>query len=101
MYRLKTPQLAISFYHLLLKREICLLKEISKTSFKATYGSGFYDLLSLELKKAIPNCKGLNHQSLRYAERFYTLYKKIFPQVVEQLLFTIFFINVKYELVKA
>ena len=60
-------------------------KEISKTSFKATYGSGFYDLLSLELKKAIPNCKGLNHQNLRYAEKFYTLYKKIFPQVVGEL----------------
>ena len=60
-------------------------EEISKTSFKATYGSGFYDLLSIELKKAIPNCKGLNHQNLRYAEKFYTLYKKIFPQVVGEL----------------
>ena len=60
-------------------------EEISKTSFKATYGSGFYNLLSLELKKAIPNCKGLNHQNLRYAEKFYTMYKKIFPQVVGEL----------------
>ena len=47
-------------------------KEISKTSFKATYGSRFYDLLSIELKKTIPNGKGLNHQNLRYAEKFYT-----------------------------
>ncbi len=61
-------------------------KEISKTSFKASYGNHFYDLLSIELKKAIPNAKGLNHQNLRYAEKFYTLYKHIFPQVVEQLL---------------
>lgn len=57
-------------------------EEISKTSFKASYGSSFYNLLSIELKKAIPNCKGLNHQNLRYAEKFYTLYKEIFPQVV-------------------
>lgn len=60
-------------------------EEIAKTSFKASYGNKFYDLLSAELKKAIPNAKGLNHQNLRYAEKFYTLYKKIFPQVVGEL----------------
>ena len=60
-------------------------EEIAKTSFKASYGNKFYDLLSAELKKAIPNAKGLNHQNLRYAEKFYTMYKKIFPQVVGEL----------------
>ena len=60
-------------------------KEISKTSFKAAYGNKFYDLLSLELKKTIPNAKGLYHQNLRYAEKFYTMYKKIFPQVEGKL----------------
>lgn len=60
-------------------------EEISKTSFKASYGNRFYDLLSNELKKSIPNGKGLNHQNLRYAEKFYTMYKKIFPQVVGEL----------------
>ena len=39
----------------------------------------------MNLKKAIPNCKGLNHQNLRYAEKFYTLYKENFPQVVGEL----------------
>jgi len=42
--------------------------------------------LNIELKKAIPNAKGFNHQNLRYAEKFYTKYKKIFPQVVGELL---------------
>lgn len=60
-------------------------EEIAKTSFKASYGNSFYNLLSLQLKKEIPNCKGLNHQNLRYAEKFYTMYKKIFPQVVGEL----------------
>lgn len=60
-------------------------KEISKTSFKSNYGSRFYELLSLELKKLIPNGKGLSHQNLRYAEKFYILYKEIFPQVVGEL----------------
>ena len=60
-------------------------KEIFNTSFKASYGSRFYDLLSIEFKKALPNVKGLNHQNLRYAEKFYTLYKNIFPQLVGEL----------------
>ena len=47
-------------------------EEISKTSFKAAYGNRFHDLLSVELKKAIPNTKRLNHKNLKYAERFYT-----------------------------
>ena len=32
-------------------------KEIFNTSFKASYGSRFYDLLSIEFKKALPNVK--------------------------------------------
>lgn len=61
-------------------------KDISKTSFKAAYGNQFYKTLSSELIKRNPNVKGLSQINIRYAERFYTLYKKIFPQVVEQLL---------------
>lgn len=60
-------------------------EEISKTSYKAKYGSQFYKILSLELQKSLPNVKGLSHINIRYAERFYTMYKKIFPQLVEQL----------------
>ena len=61
-------------------------EEIAKTSFKASYGNQFYKTLSKELIKRNPNVKGLSQINIRYAERFYTLYKKIFPQVVEQLL---------------
>ena len=61
-------------------------EEISKTSFKASYGSKFFKTLSNELVKRNPNVKGLSQINIRYAERFYTLYKKIFPQVVEQLI---------------
>ena len=42
-------------------------------------------MVEIEMKKVIPNGKGLNHQNLRYAEKFYALYKKIFPQVVGEL----------------
>ena len=47
-------------------------EEISKTSFKATYGSQFYRTLSDELIKRNPNVKGLSQINIRYAERFYT-----------------------------
>ena len=63
-------------------------KEISYTSFKAEYGSKFYDNLSKELIKNLPNVTGLSPVNIRYMERFYLLYKdkiQIFPQLVEEL----------------
>jgi predicted nuclease of restriction endonuclease-like (RecB) superfamily len=63
-------------------------KEISYTSFKAEYGSRFYDNLSKELIKNLPNVTGLSPKNLRYMEKFYLLYKdklQIFPQLVGQL----------------
>ena len=65
-----------------------LSKEISYTSFKAEYGSKFYDNLSKELIKNLPNVTGLSPKNLRYMEKFYLLYKdkiQIFPQLVEEL----------------
>ena len=35
--------------------------------------------------KSNPNVRGLSQVNIRYSERFYTMYKKIFPQVVEEL----------------
>ena len=81
-YRKAQIKAAIHVNSNLIKFYYELGEEIAKTSFKASYGNSFYDLLSLQLKKEIPNCKGLNHQNLRYTEKFYTMYKKIFPQVV-------------------
>lgn len=63
-------------------------KSISETSFKAAYGSHFFDSLSGELKKDLPNAGGFSPINLRYMERFYLLYKtavQIVPQLVEQL----------------
>ena len=63
-------------------------KEISNTSFKATYGSKFYDNLSKELITNLPNVSGLSPKNLRYMEKFYTLYYgqiQIVPQLVGQL----------------
>ena len=56
-------------------------KEIAKTSFKAEYGNRFYKTLSDELIKRNPNVKGLSQINIRYAERFYTLYKRFFHKL--------------------
>ena len=63
-------------------------KEISNSSFKHMYGSRFYEQLSNELVRNLPNVSGLSPRNLRYIENFYTLYKDAIekmPQVVAQL----------------
>ena len=63
-------------------------KEISLTSYKASYGNKFYDNLSKELIKNLPNISGLSPINLRYMERFFNLYNnkiQIVPQLVEKL----------------
>ena len=57
-------------------------KQINESSYKKSYGSGFFNTLSRELKKEIPDAKGFSIENLRYFEKFYTLYKQISPQVV-------------------
>ena len=48
--------------------DVELGKEIANNSFKATYGSKFYDSLSKELIFNLPNIKGLSSRNLRYIE---------------------------------
>lgn len=63
-------------------------KEIANTSYKAYYGSHFYENLSKELKKNLEGAKGFSPVNLWYMEKFYTMYKDligIFPQLVEEL----------------
>ena len=63
-------------------------KEINGTSFKAQYGSKFYDNLSKELIKNLSDAKGFSPRNLRYIEKFYTMYKdeiQIMPQLVAEL----------------
>ncbi len=63
-------------------------KEISLNSFKASYGSRFYEVLSKELISDLPDVGGLSPINLRYMERFYRLYEdsvQKVPQLVEQL----------------
>ena len=46
-------------------------KEINESSYKKVYGSSFFNTLSKELKKEIPDAKGFSPSNLRYIESFY------------------------------
>lgn len=87
-YKQTQIKAAIAVNSEMLKFYFELGKEISNNSFKATYGSKFYDSLSSELISNLPNVKGLSPRNLRYIENFYLLYSdeiKKMPQLVAQL----------------
>ena len=87
-YRQAHIKAAISVNSEMLKFYFELGKEIANNSFKAKYGSKFYDSLSKELIEQLPNVKGLSVINLRYMEKFYIIYKEkisIVPQLVEEL----------------
>ena len=87
-YKQAQIKAAISVNSEMLKFYFELGKEIANNSFKATYGSRFYDSLSNELISNLPNVKGLSVINLRYMERFYLMYKNSIsnvPQLVEEL----------------
>ena len=87
-YKQAQIKAAISVNSEMLKFYFELGKEISNNSFKATYGSKFYDSLSSELISNLPNVKGLSSRNLRYIESFYSLYTSAIekmPQLVAEL----------------
>lgn len=47
------------------------------------YGSRFFDTLSRDLKKALPEAKGLSASNLKYIKRFYLMYNSNRPQLVD------------------
>ena len=59
-------------------------RDISEHHFEALYGSGFYNKLSEDLQKELPDVKSFSTTNLRYMSRFYELYPDAgnVPQVV-------------------
>lgn len=67
-------------------------RDIVNRDAENVYGSGFYKNLSLDLKEALPECKGFSRQNLQYMKKMYLLYSKEFtncPQVVGDFIFSI------------
>ena len=59
-------------------------RDIVEMKAESQWGSRFYDRLSQDLQRAIPNAKGFSSTNLKYMRRFYQLYSNR-PQVVDEL----------------
>lgn len=59
-------------------------RDIVAMNAENTYGSGFYEALSLDLRNALSNAKGFSATNLKYIRRFYMLYGN-HPQAVDEL----------------
>lgn len=60
-------------------------RDIVNRDAENVYGSGFYKNLSLDLKEALPECKGFSRQNLQYMKKMYLFYSEKLtnrPQVV-------------------
>lgn len=56
-------------------------KDIEQNSYQNIYGSGFFQKLSNDLQHEMPNVKGFSPINLRYAHRFYKLYRAMIANV--------------------
>ena len=57
-------------------------KDIVDHQFANTYGSGFFQKLSSDLRHELPDAKGFSPQNLWYIKRFYDLYSPIFRNIL-------------------
>ncbi len=64
----------LSFYWL-------LGKDIVERQSENKYGTGFFKILSRDLKEAIPEAKCFSERNIYYICRFYKMYRSILPQV--------------------
>ena len=51
-------------------------RDIVERDVENKYGSGFYEMLSKDLKDAIPMTTGFSNRNLRYAKKFYSIYNE-------------------------
>ena len=66
-------------------------KEIAGKKFENTYGSGFFNLLSNDLRAEFPDIKGFSESNLKFCKRFYLFYNQDLrnrQQVVNELRIT-------------
>ena len=86
-YRRSQIKAAVKVNRELLRYYWELGKDIEEKQADNKYGSKFYATLSRDLRHEMPTVEGLSETSIRYAKRFYALYRQqfeILPQVVEE-----------------
>lgn len=84
-YRAAQIKAAVAVNGALIEFYWMLGRDIEERFNENRYGSAFFDRLSNDLCLEIPNVKGLSPINLRYANRFYRLYRNL-PQLVEELI---------------
>jgi predicted nuclease of restriction endonuclease-like (RecB) superfamily len=90
--RFKSAQLkaAVKVNDEMLRFYFSLGKDINTRQHQNKYGSKFYEKVSKDLKKQMPDVESFSPANLRYMERFFNLYDStlpIFPQLGEDLFF--------------
>ena len=85
-YREGQLKAAISVNSEMLRFYYYLGEQITTLHAESRWGSGFYNNLSNDLQKEIPNSKGFSVTNLKYMKRFYELYSSANrPQAVDDL----------------
>lgn len=77
-YRKSQIKAAIKVNQEMLRYYWLLGKEISERGDENKYGSAFYSTLSRDLKKLMPDARGLSERNIRYAQSFYNMYSSYF-----------------------
>ena len=80
-YRDQQLKAAVQVNHTMLVFYWNLGKDIADHQFANTYGSGFFQKRSSDLRHELPDAKGFSPQNLWYIKRFYDLYSPIFRNI--------------------
>lgn len=73
-YRCSQIKAAVSVNREMLLFYWRLGRDIAELHVESRWGSGFFETLSRDLKREIPNAKGFSPRNLRYMKRFYELF---------------------------
>ncbi len=85
-YRRSQIKAAVKVNEELLRFYWRLGRGITLIGGEAKWGTGFFEALSKDLKKVLPESKGFSSSNLRYMEKYYGLFPdSILPQVVEEI----------------
>lgn len=93
-YRRSQIKAAVSVNREMLIFYLRLGKDLSDLHAESRWGSGFFETLSGDLRKEIPDARGFSPRNLRYMKRFYELFSEdgvecgggvILPQVAAEM----------------
>ena len=87
-YRQSQIKAAVSVNGAMLEFYWTIGKDLSKKKFLNTYGSGFFNQVSADLQRVLPDVKGLSTTNIKYFKYFYELYSPLIenrPQSADNL----------------